>query len=551
MKDVYVTTKYVEVPEQGSGGGGYYSVINNTTVSGDFAAKDHTHSFDDINNLDVSGLSDNDFLIYNAATFNYENNPLTVDKLSASGTPGDTEILFNDNNEFGTDSVFTFDKTTDILSVPNLSVDEISEYQFGAGITFNDTVFGTQITIGTAPIYSIMQEDAITVANSTNNDASYVYSSRINTKLNNTYRVDLYPDVSDGASAVAYKFDTSNTLSDAGAKLMSVLNLGSEKFSIGKDGEISGYSLALNAGVTIDTIETTLTDDDTHSPTSGAVVDYVAANAGVGALDELTDTNISSDLSANEIIQWDGTDWVNQTLEEALSAYALLAGRSGDVLNIDEINEYTAGAGISFEQVTIKDGRMEIPNSGSIYFGSALSTYITLDPADYDSLSFIANAKAMAYMDATNNLIKFNYKLALKETNVSVLDTPDTGYGYLVADRDGLLYWKDDAGNVYDLTGTSSGYTGGGGSATPAGTEGDIQYNDGSSGLGAESALNWDSVNNVLSVAGEMRIANGADEFRFRIDTDSNGTYLYVDRTLSSTGFSGTEGTDWETVAQF
>jgi len=46
--------------------------------------------------------------------------------------------------------------------------------------------------------------------------------------------------------------------------------------------EIAG-SIKLLTGATVDTIETTLTDDDTHLPTSGAVVDHVA-NAIVGGL---------------------------------------------------------------------------------------------------------------------------------------------------------------------------------------------------------------------------------------------------------------------------
>jgi len=47
---------------------------------------------------------------------------------------------------------------------------------------------------------------------------------------------------------------------------------------------VSGGSFSLSSGATVDTIETTLTDDDTHIPTSGAVIDYGNANwSGVGA----------------------------------------------------------------------------------------------------------------------------------------------------------------------------------------------------------------------------------------------------------------------------
>jgi hypothetical protein len=47
----------------------------------------------------------------------------------------------------------------------------------------------------------------------------------------------------------------------------------------------TGSGIRLNTGATVNTIETTLTDDDTHLPTSGAVFDY-AATAAQGALSE-------------------------------------------------------------------------------------------------------------------------------------------------------------------------------------------------------------------------------------------------------------------------
>jgi hypothetical protein len=57
------------------------------------------------------------------------------------------------------------------------------------------------------------------------------------------------PNVSDGASAIAYTFSNKNTLSTAGAKLISVKNVGSEKFYIDKDGNVdiaSGAEYRIN-----------------------------------------------------------------------------------------------------------------------------------------------------------------------------------------------------------------------------------------------------------------------------------------------------------------
>jgi hypothetical protein len=45
---------------------------------------------------------------------------------------------------------------------------------------------------------------------------------------------------------------------------------------------VSNNGVGFGSGETVDTIEATITDDDTHIPTSGAVVDYVTANAVPG-----------------------------------------------------------------------------------------------------------------------------------------------------------------------------------------------------------------------------------------------------------------------------
>lgn len=48
--------------------------------------------------------------------------------------------------------------------------------------------------------------------------------------------IDFQPEVANGASAVAYRFDTRNALSTAGAKLLQLANDGSEKLSVAHSG---------------------------------------------------------------------------------------------------------------------------------------------------------------------------------------------------------------------------------------------------------------------------------------------------------------------------
>lgn len=62
---------------------------------------------------------------------------------------------------------------------------------------------------------------------------------------------------------------------------------------VDKDGNqvmaLTPSGMALNSGATVDTIETTLTDDDTHLPTSGAVVDYISGTGPHTRLHSMTD----------------------------------------------------------------------------------------------------------------------------------------------------------------------------------------------------------------------------------------------------------------------
>lgn len=68
-------------------------------------------------------------------------------------------------------------------------------------------------------------------------------------------RISFYPDIADGASAIAHKLDTANNLTTAGAVLFTVRNASVEKFFIDKDGNVdieSGAEYRIN-GVAIGT----------------------------------------------------------------------------------------------------------------------------------------------------------------------------------------------------------------------------------------------------------------------------------------------------------
>lgn len=68
--------------------------------------------------------------------------------------------------------------------------------------------------------------------------------------------------------------------------------------------------------------------------------------------------------------------------------------------------------------------------------------------------------------------------------------------------REGAVYWDTTLESLVVDNGSSMSPVGGGG-GTPAGADGNIQFNDGGS-FGGEAALNWDSNNTILEVSGNV-----------------------------------------------
>lgn len=116
--------------------------------------------------------------------------------------------------------------------------------------------------------------------------------------------------ITDGTNTLSIKFDTDTWKIDNfnnhyfefignmfGVKTAARLNAagkqelyyaGSKVFETTSNG-IDTDGLQFNTGQLVDTIETALTDDDTHLPTSGAVVDAIAAGGGHARLHSMTD----------------------------------------------------------------------------------------------------------------------------------------------------------------------------------------------------------------------------------------------------------------------
>jgi len=116
-------------------------------------------------------------------------------------------------------------------------------------------------------------------------------------------------------------------------------------------------------GQSVDTIETTITDDDTHLPTSGAVVDYVATNSGGspgGSTTQLQYNNAGSFGGTNNLT-WDGSTLL---FDNATKLVMQPSVSNTDVLEI----RTTSG---SF-------GTIEFNTGGFIKFGSGSTSPDTL-----------------------------------------------------------------------------------------------------------------------------------------------------------------------------
>ena len=97
----------------------------------------------------------------------------------------------------------------------------------GTGLSINSVSAGGYVTLNSPAGEVLRASDTGNVGIGTTSPSA---------KLDIIGKTLFAPDVSDGASAVAYNFDTSNTLSTSGAKLLSIKNGGTERFSLAHNG---------------------------------------------------------------------------------------------------------------------------------------------------------------------------------------------------------------------------------------------------------------------------------------------------------------------------
>jgi hypothetical protein len=253
----------------------------------------------EMTDVTLTSLANNQFLKYNSSTSQWEN--ATVTASTAAGS--DTQVQFNDGGVMGGDGGFTYNKTTDELSV------------------------GSVITVGATPSVSAAGNLTIETTASNGNITLTTHGTGVvNVNSDIDMGTNVISDAKVGEWDTAYGWgdhSTAGYLTSVPAQTFASLT--------GKPTTIAGYGITdafdgdYNSLTNQPTIPSAYTnsDVDTHlnqsNPTSGYVLswngsDYawVAQSGGSTTLNGLTDVTITS-ASSGQVLKYNGSAWVNDT----------------------------------------------------------------------------------------------------------------------------------------------------------------------------------------------------------------------------------------------
>ena len=283
-------------------------------------------------------------------------------------------------------------------------------------------------------------------------------------------------------------------------------------------------------------------DNDTTLPTSAAVKDYVDTQVATeDTIAELNDTTISG-IASGELLKWNGSAWINQTLTEA----GIVDGNLGTPSAL-------VGTNISGTAANLTAGNATLAATST-----ALATARTRGGTSFDGTSNIAVAlSATATALATARTIggtSFDGTANITPANITVADTTDTSCSVaLFESATGDLPPKSDAGLTYNAgTGILS--------ATGLTLSGDLTVNGttttiNTSTLTVEDPLiNMASGNNAADTVdigfyGLYDTSGSQDLYAglFRDANDSGKWKLFKDNQAAPTTTVNTSGTGYAT----
>ena len=127
-------------------------------------------------------------------------------------------------------------------------------------------------------------------------------------------------------------------------------------------------------------------------------------------------------------------------------------------------------------------------NAGAIYYDHA-SDYMRFFAGAAERVRIDSAGKVGIGTNSPNEKLTVEGVLSLDETSAP---SATSGYGKIyVKSSDSKLYFMNDSGTETDLTA-------GGGSTSPAGSDTQVQFNNGGS-FGADSKLTWDDTKLIIS----------------------------------------------------
>ena len=185
-------------------------------------------------------------------------------------------------------------------------------------------------------------------------------------------------------------------------------------------------------------------DNDTTLPTSAAVKDYVDAQVATeDTITELNDTTISS-IGSGELLKWNGTAWINQTLAEAgiASSGAKLsdfAATSSSELAGTISDETGSGALVFATSPTFVTPALGTPASG-------VATNLTGTAASLTAGTVTTNANLTGEVTSSGNAATIADNM-VDEANLKASNSPTNGYVLTArSGNTGGMTWEAAAG---------------------------------------------------------------------------------------------------------
>ena len=158
-------------------------------------------------------------------------------------------------------------------------------------------------------------------------------------------------------------------------------------------------SITLSSGPSVDTIETTITDDDTKIPTSGAVVDYVDQGSSSTQVIVKQASDLSGTLDSTKVYYIDGIiDMGSQTIEVPSGGLSII-GSTFDVSQLtSSSNSYDM-----FTSPVGGSGNLVLKDIGLTASGTSSSIFALTDATGFNAIEIEAvnfnNCTSLGYFD--------------------------------------------------------------------------------------------------------------------------------------------------------